>query len=93
MVELVAQIKDLVSAVLEDERQLTEDDIMTLFSARGVDFDVVCEAAGAHLQSQLVAKAIRTTALRHHCSSAQLGHFSILIYICRLTGRHSSSSA
>ena len=42
------QIKELVSAVLEDERQLTEDDIMTLFSARGADFDVVCEAAGAH---------------------------------------------
>ena len=43
------QIKELVSAVLEDERQLTEDDIMMLFSARGVDFDIVCEAAGAHL--------------------------------------------
>lgn len=40
------QIQSLVSAVLLEERQLSEDDIVTLFSARGADFDLVCEAAG-----------------------------------------------
>ena len=88
MVEHVVQIKELVSAVLEDERQLTEDDIMTLFSARGADFDAVCEAAGAHLQSLLLAKAIRTAAPHHYSPSAELGHFSIPIPIYRLTACH-----
>ena len=45
----VAQIQKLVSAVLEGEQQLREEDIVTLFSARGADFDIVCEAAGKFL--------------------------------------------
>jgi len=45
----VAQIQRLVSAVLEGEQQLHEEDIVTLFSARGADFDLVCEAAGIFL--------------------------------------------
>ena len=45
-VMLVAQIQRLVSAILEGEQQLREEDIVTLFSARGADFDLVCEAAG-----------------------------------------------
>ncbi len=47
----VAQIQKVVSAVLEEEQQLREEDIMTLFSARGADFDLVCEAAGRFLFS------------------------------------------
>ena len=88
MMEHVVQIKELVSAVLEDERQLTEDDIMTLFSARGTDFDAVCEAAGARFQFLLLAKAIRTTAPHHHPPIAELGHFSIPLPIYRSTACH-----
>ena len=44
--EALVQIKSLVAAVLEDERQLSEEDIVTLFSARGADFELVCAAAG-----------------------------------------------
>ena len=69
MVEHVVQIKELVSAVLEDERQLTE-------------------AAGAHLQSLLLAKAIRTAAPHHYSPSAELGHFSIPLPMYRLTACH-----
>lgn len=42
----MVQIERLVSAVLEEERRLSEEDIVTLFSARGADFDTVCQAAG-----------------------------------------------
>lgn len=40
------QISTLVAAVLNEERQLSEEDIILLFSARGADFELVCAAAG-----------------------------------------------
>ncbi len=43
---LLVQISSLVAAVLTEERQLSEEDIVLLFSARGADFELVCAAAG-----------------------------------------------
>ena len=43
------QISTLVGAVLKEERQLSEEDIVLLFSARGADFELVCAAAGKAL--------------------------------------------
>ena len=43
---MLVQIKTLVAAVLEEERQLSEEDIVMLFSSRGADFELVCAAAG-----------------------------------------------
>ena len=43
---MLVQMSNLVAAVLKEERQLTEEDIVMLFSARGADFELVCAAAG-----------------------------------------------
>ena len=40
-------IQQLLRRVLEDGHELTEDDMVTLFAARGADFHAVCSAAGA----------------------------------------------
>ena len=42
-----ADIQELLCRVLEDGHELTEDDMVTLFAARGADFHAVCSAAGA----------------------------------------------
>ena len=77
MAEHTVQIKELVSDVLDNERQLCEEDVMTLFSARGADFDVVCEAAGTHLQCLFEATAGSITEMHHHYSLPQPGLVSI----------------
>lgn len=43
---MVVQMSNLVAAVLKEEQQLSEEDIIMLFSARGADFELVCAAAG-----------------------------------------------
>ena len=48
---VLVQISTLVAAVLNEERQLSEEDVVLLFSARGADFEHVCAAAGKPLHS------------------------------------------
>jgi hypothetical protein len=38
---------DILSSVLDDGHELSEDEMVELFTARGADFDAVCSAAGA----------------------------------------------
>lgn len=40
-------IQQLLQKVLDEQHELTEDEIVTLFDARGADFQAVCAAAGA----------------------------------------------
>jgi hypothetical protein len=43
---IVLQVQGLLDRVLEEGHWLDEDEIVTLFSARGADFTAVCQAAG-----------------------------------------------
>ena len=47
-----ADIQELLRRVLEDGHELTEDDMVTMFAARGADFHAVCSAAGATMEKK-----------------------------------------
>lgn len=57
--DLVCKVEELLRRVLEEGHWLTEDEVLTLFSARGANFDAVCQAAGArHVMALCVSRMI-----------------------------------
>jgi len=58
---------EVLSSILDEGHELSEDEMVELFAARGSDFDAVCSAAGASLPPPDCIPCRREDALMLHC--------------------------